>query len=176
MSAQLYRVDITRRDAAGATTTISYATQSYIKADGTFVDGRCDQPGLFARWMFAPDSPMGVPQVPSGGIVLDNGDGALDGLDAYSYDGMIVNCYTVDPVTLADTLVYRAVAEQPVFSETQVTMLVRDILFAYYNKPYSASKYGGTNTLPDGMDGTASDIKGKPYARCSGAALNVAPT
>lgn len=174
--AALYRVDITRRNSGGSTSTISYATEDYIKSDGTWVDGRCIQPGLFARWMFAPNAPIGAPQIPTGGIVLENSDGALDGLDAYSYDGLIVNCYSVDRDTLADTLVYRAVAEQPVFTEKQVTMLVRDLLYAYTQQPFSANKYGGTNTLPAGMDGTASDIKGKPYARCSGSVLNVTPT
>lgn len=172
----LYRVDITRRNSGGSTSTISYATEDYIKSDGTWVDGRCIQPGLLARWMFAPNAPIGAPQIPTGGIVLENSDGALDGLDAYSYDGLIVNCYSVDRDTLADTPVYRAVAEQPIFTEKQVTMLVRDLLYAYTQQPFSANKYGGTNTLPAGMDGTASDIKGKPYARCSGSVLNVTPT
>jgi len=39
--------------------------------------------------------------------------------------------------------------------------------------PWQANKYAGDNTLPDGVEGVAGDLKGKPKPRCLGVVKNV---
>lgn len=180
-----YMVVLNSRDSGGTPTVWRYATTGYntsgtaTPAD-TFIDGRLRHAGLLQRHMFGERrlrAQGGRINVSVGAIVLENADGALDGLSAYSFDGFAYELHEINPATgnaTANSPIRGGVIEQPIFTEDAVTFAVRDAGYAL-DKPLLTTKYAGTNALPAGIEGTADDIGGQPKPLLVGTCGNVVP-
>lgn len=160
-------------------TTTASATYPALAADAhAHYQGRIKQAADVQRATVAPQSTMGQTQIGFGLMVLSNVDGALDPLLNYSFAGRrcLVRMAEVLPNSASGvpvfTIVIDGVMEQAEFSWQEVRIKIRDRQ-QDVAKPHIQSKYGGTNALPNGLDGVAGDLAGRPKPRIYGQVLNV---
>jgi hypothetical protein len=110
-----------------------------------------------------------------GDLVAINEDGALDAWLGYGWDGrsVIVRRGMVGAAYPSGfETVFEGTAEQIEASQSSLVLKIRDNMLALA-VPLQPRKYGGTNSLPDGLDGTPDDLAGKPIPRVFGSVLNV---
>lgn len=181
--AQIYIAELVVYDPSiPGTTTLYFASQGYVTKTtdtpaSTYYDGRIQQPANVQRSAFDGAATYGETRVGYGELVLANNDGSLDGLIAYGFDGRAITI-KLGIVTPSDggvptwTTVLKGTMEQPEFSWDKVTIAVRDRQFEI-DIPIQRNKYGGTNSLPNGLDGVATDLKGKPKPKLYGTAYNM---
>lgn len=138
--------------------------------------GRLDQPGLLRRDMYGPGRTMGDSEISAGVISLSNSDTKLDYLKNYSFDGQSFQLLEYQLGWGGEWALIRAgYIEQPSFDDQQVVFQVRDVQHAFDVPLLANAKYAGTNVLPAGVEGTASDIKGQPKPAVYGTVFNVPP-
>lgn len=138
---------------------------------------RIINPGTYERHCFGAGAIRGRSTVGYGEIVINNADGALDSLlDDVGFSGWPITIrrgpkggrYPDDfPVVLTGTV---AGVE---FSRRRITFRLRDRQAEVADKLLVTATYGGTNALPDGLDGTANDIKGRYKPQPWGVVRNV---
>lgn len=163
--------------------TLRFATQSYTTGPtdtpaNTFYDGRIQQPANISRTCFSDAKTTGRTQIGYGDMVLVNNDGALDGLLAYSFAGrsITIKLGVVAPNSNrvpSWVTVIKGTMEQAELSWQKVTIRVRDRQ-QDVAKPLQQVRYAGSNTLPNGLEGVANDLKGKPKPLVFGTVFNVA--
>lgn len=180
---QIIRARITVYDPdLGVVKTLYYATQSFTTGPSdtpanTFIDGRIKQPANVIRSCFSQAATMGASQISVGEMVLVNNDGGLDALLNYSFAGrsIIIELGEVTPrdngVTQWTTVI-NGTMEQAEFTWQAVRIKVRDFQQTIA-QPHIQTKYGGTNSLPNGLDGVAGDLKNRPKPRIYGTVFNV---
>ncbi len=166
------------------TRTLRFATQSYTTGStdspaNTFYDGRIQQPANISRSCFSDAKTTGRTQIGFGDMVLVNNDGALDGLMAYSFSGrsITIKLGLVTPNSNGVptwVTVIKGTMEQAELSWQKVIIRVRDRQ-QDVAKPLQQVRYAGSNTLPNGLEGVANDLKGKPKPQVFGKVFNVAP-
>ncbi|MBI3789937.1 MAG: hypothetical protein HY275_03565 [Gemmatimonadetes bacterium] len=164
------------------TRTLYYATTGFSsKATdtpaNTHFDERLVQPADMRRTAFALYTSQGRSQYGFGDLVLANGDGLLDGLLAYGFDGRAITIRrgtvgTAYPAAWTTTLV--ATMQQAEFDAQTVTIKLRDRQYQT-TVPFQPTKFAGTNSLPSGLEGVATDLKGKPKPIALGKVTNVSP-
>jgi len=148
-----------------------YMTRPSESPANLHFEPRLQQPISFARTMFSAARVTGGGTVGAGEIVLNNLDGGLHYLRDYGTDGRRVIVYVGEQGALLSTfsVFLTGVVEQVEIGATRVTIRLRDKLHAL-QQPMQTLLYGGTNSLPAGVDGVADDIKGqrKPvlYGHC----------
>ena len=183
--AQIVIADVDVYDPAiSGARTLRFATQSYTTGPAdtpanTFYDGRIQQPANISRTCFSDAKTTGRTQIGYGDMVLVNNDGALDGLLAYSFAGRSITIKL--GVVAANSngvptwvTVIKGTMEQAELSWQKVTIRVRDRQ-QDVAKPLQQVRYAGSNTLPNGLEGVANDLKGKPKPLVFGKVFNVAP-
>ena len=79
-----------------------------------------------------------------------------------------------DAYPAAWTTMLTGTAEGIEADEAKIVVRLRDKSWLL-DKPASASVYAGSNSLPNGLEGTASDIKGQRKPKCYGKVYNIAP-
>ena len=170
--------DITYYDGA-STQTLRVATQGYVTPTHLYYDGRIAQPGNTQRNIFNNRSTFGKTQIGYGELTLVNNDGALDYLKDYGFAGfpIIIQRGVVAPNsggTPTWTTVLAGVMESADFTWSEVSIKVRDRQ-QELTKPLQANRYGGTNSLHNGLDGVAGDLAGKCKPLLYGKAFNFSP-
>jgi hypothetical protein len=140
-----------------------------------YYDPRIAQPALVRRDLFDAGTTAGQSRIGYGDLVLLNEDGALDELLNYAFDGREI-VIRQGPVGAAypggfDTILVGTM-EQPEVARSTVTIKVRDRQ-AELETPLQATKYAGDNVLPDGLEGVADDLKGKPKPLLFGNVANI---
>jgi hypothetical protein len=181
MTNWIYRVDITVYT-GGSTQVLHYATRSYATTaahptlPNALFDDRVIQPLLLRRELYGEGRTHGPMVIAHGEVILDNSDGGLDFLRVgYGLDARKIDIIKVDPSSLdADSLVFRGVMEDFELDFDKLTIQVRD-LTCIYDKALQPTKFAGSNSLPAGLEGTASDLKGKPKPKVFGSVFNVEP-
>jgi hypothetical protein len=183
MSRWIYRVALVGLDAAGTATTYHYATESFSTSPtrptipNTFLDGRLSQPLLFQRDMFGPGQTRGQVSIAHGVIELENSDGGLDTLPAAAaFDVQRVDLYRFDSDAPDSTevRVWSGVMESTAIDLNKMSIMVRDFIYRM-DIALRWIKYLGNNSLPNGIEGTAADIKGQPKPFWRGVVFNVSP-
>lgn len=176
---RVYLVEaVAATDAAGTLATLRWTSASLGYATGpaetpanTVYDPCVQQVGYIERAVT-----VGAARVGYGELTLAT-SGHLDGLLNYGFDGRAVTIRR-GPVGAAYPagfpVVLRATAEQPEFGGLTMRLRLRDRL-SELDRPLQTARYGGTNALPAGTDGTADDIKGQAKPRIYGAVKNAAP-
>ncbi len=123
------------------------------------------QPVDVARNLFAGGTTQGDSRVAIGNLVVNNVDGDLDTWKGYGFDGRALTLWVstvYNPSYPADfTKVFAGTMATAEFSTTTITIKLRDLL-ATLNLPIQTTLYAGDNVLPDGLEGVASDLGGKP--------------
>lgn len=143
-----------------------------------YYEGRVKQPGNIQRNVFDNASTFGRSKVGYGEVVLVNNDGALDAYLGYGFAGFSITITRGVMLPNQTAPVWATVISGTMdsvdFSWNEVSIKVRDRQ-QELTKPIQASRYGGTNALPNGLDGVATDIKGNGRPILYGRALNFTP-
>lgn len=181
----LYLVDLTAYDRnTGATRVLRYANgQGYVTGPAdtpanTYYDARIKQPVNVSRDAFSRGATTGRSRLGYGDLILLNGDGALDFILDLALDGRNVTVWRTEVENPRYPTDFRQVVvgtmEQPEFTGNVVTIKLRDRQVEL-SVPLQTTKYAGTNALPNGLEGVATDLKGKPKPVCYGYVVNIAP-
>ena len=177
-SKEQYLVEMTVYDPSlPGVRTLYYSTLGYTSSPGgtpanQYYAPRVLQPGNYQVDMFRPGRTSGKSQVGFGELRLINGDGLLDPLLDYGFDGRNI---VFKKITALGAIVLLASCsmEQPEFTNDEITVRVKDPQMAF-DAPVQSTKYAGNNALPFGIEGSA-DIKGKPKPLTYGTVYNVTP-
>jgi hypothetical protein len=156
-------------------TGLGYTTRPTDTPADTLYEPVLEQPVELTRAAFAPGTTEGQTRVGFGDLVLLNGDGALDPILRTVIDGrdVIVRRAPVGTLSLADFVtVFRGTCDRVEYDATRITVKLRDRQAALA-LPLQSNVYGGTNTLPDGLDGVAGDLQGKPKPLVFGSVTNL---
>ena len=177
MKETVYLVEATAYDPAIAgTRVLSYATGRGCVIDSVYYEPRLKDPGQFKTSLFADGKTSGPSQLGFGEIRLVNNDGGLDALLTYGFDGrplVIKKALMLGATVLSVVTLLACNAEQPTCDWTEVAIRIKDRSQAF-NVPLQPNKYGGSNALPAGLDGSA-DIEGRPKPLLYGVCHNVTP-
>lgn len=169
-------------DAAGA-------LQTFYLADGRLVTGPGDtpantafddsliDPGSVGLAAFGYGRTSGDTKLDTGEIVIANVDGAYDAWVGYGFDGRQIIIRSGDPGSPYPsgwTTVMVGTAEAPEATYSKLVIRLRDRQFVL-DKPALQNLYAGTNSLPNGLEGTPTDIKGKRKPKVYGLVRSIEP-
>jgi len=181
MSSMIYLLEVDCAvDAAGTVKTMYFSTGNYVTQPGDTPSSvaympRLTQPGNLARMMYQDATTAGRSQVAYGTCELENVDGVLDVMLNYSLDKRKLRLLAGDPTKPYNTF---TVAQRLTMQQAEVTYKTLSIILRdrqlELDMLLCRHRYGGTNVLPAGKDGTA-DIAGTAIPRLYGTALNIAP-
>lgn len=159
-------------------TTLTYRFSSGLGYDnaGTYYVPRIENPALFSREMGTPGQ-GGKASASWGELTLINGDRMLDAMGNDFFDGrtmtLRVGEQSADIGTF--TTVMKSTIASLALERERISVRLRD-KSVILDKPFSDAKFGGTNALPDGIDGTADDIKDQYKPRVLGRIALMQPT
>ena len=161
-----------------ATGQAGFVTHAADTPAHTLYEAKVKDPGTHRRSMFAPGRTGGRSEVGFGEIVLINRSGDLDALRDYGLDGRATRILMVEEGAALSTaeVVVHATADLPAFSEDlgEVRIPLRDGSYIL-ERVLQTAEYAGSNSLPNGLEGTAADLKGKKKPEVYGEVSNVSP-
>lgn len=138
---------------------------------------RLKEPGSISTSAYGSGRTSGGTSLDKGEITVLNADGVLDDWAAFGFDGQRVTirvgerggAYPSDfPAVLTGTIA----AVEAGFSTLRLRLRDMQHLLAV---PACSSIYAGDNVLPDGVEGTEADLKGKRKPVLYGTVFNIAP-
>lgn len=176
-------------DAAGTRSVFRWASHPRFKTQpnenprNTTYLPRIITPGNFERHAWARATTRGQSEVGYGAFIIDNADRTLDDLRAYGFDGFssvirrgpgggteAIGQYPLDyPTMVVGT------CGKPIFDRSTISFPLRDRQGEIWSLPYQPqpNKYLGNNSLPNGVEGVATDLKGKPKPKLRGTVKNI---
>lgn len=169
-------------DAAGTLKTFylsneGYATRGTDTPANTAFEPSVKDPGTLTLSVFGDGLIAGATKLDTGEIVLSNANGQYDAWLTYGFDGR--------PVTIRQgergaaypagfsTLVTGAVANISA-DRKELRVRIKDRQHVFETKVLTVP-YLGNNTLPNGVEGNANDIKGRFKPKLFGQVLNINP-
>lgn len=180
----IYLAEITAiTDAIGTSTTLRFGTAYYTTAPtdapaNAFYDARLQDPGNIKIDMYSDRSTSGSSKIGYGDIVLINNDGGLDYISGYGFDGQDLIIRMAESSSAAYpagfTKVFQGTVISAEFDLEKVVLRVKDKQ-SYFDLAVNVNRYAGNNVLPDGLEGTATDIKGRMKPKIFGTVYNIAP-
>jgi len=169
-------------DAAGTLKTFYVSTDSFVSKPtdtpaNTFFEPTLIDPGSFGVQAFTDGRTGGGVQLQTGDIVLSNAEGQYDAWKGYGFDGRAITIRYGDPSSGYPgslTTLFSGTVEGVEITWEQAVIRLRDKQFIL-QVPMLPNHYAGTNSLPNGIEGTANDIKGQVKPRLYGRVYNIAP-
>lgn len=167
-------------DAAGTLATFYVSDERFVTSPtdspaNVAFEPRVLDPGSIGLHAFSDGRTGGATKLETGEIVLANVDGQFDALMNYSFDGRRVTIRSgaggAYPGNFTTLMV--GTAESIEVTWKQVVVRLRDRQYVFQLPVRAAALYGGTNVLPNGLDGVATDIKGKARPMTYGKVFNV---
>jgi hypothetical protein len=152
-------------------TTLASDVPSNISFESRLID-----PGTIGITAFSDGKTGGASQIQTGEITIANTDGGLDAWINYSFDGRPVIIKTGDPSAAYSTytnVLYGTVDSIEVDWD-KIIIRLKDKQFRL-QKPVLTTVYLGNNSLPNGLEGTATDLLGKVKPKTYGQVFNVSP-
>ena len=140
-------------------------------------EARIEQPGSIMRTTFRERQTSGSSQIGFGAITMTNADGGLDGLINYGFAGRPLTLRLGTQNANGSTswaTVLRGTVEQADVSWQTALIRVRDRMLDI-SQPIQQTRYAGSNALPNGLEGLAQDLKGRPKPIVFGTVWNIAP-
>lgn len=172
--------------ATSSETTLYFSTAGYITGTAnlppggtahTYYEPRIQQPALMRRDCWQRGTTGGESSVGYGTLDLVNADGGLDYLLDWGLDGRRVTIIIGEVLpggVPTWTVALTGTMAPPEITRNQVKLRLRDRQ-AELDKPVCANAYAGNNSLPNGLEGTANDLKGKRKPRIYGRVCNISP-
>lgn len=168
-------------DAAGTLETFRVADAGFATAP-TDTPANADfdpcilDPGDFGLFAFSDGRTGGRSKLEQGAIVLANTDGHLDDWVNHGFDGrpVVVRSGTDGAYPGSFPVILAGAVESVSAGLRQLTVQIRDKAFIL-DKPLLTTRYAGSNALPNGVEGTSDDLKGKVKPRVYGKVTNIPP-
>lgn len=138
---------------------------------------RVSQAGSLTANMFTGGATSGASTVGKGEIILRNIDGELDYLANWGFDGRkVVVRRGVETGAYPNDfpILYSATIKQPVPETSKFIFQLRDTRYTL-DKPVQTLKFDGSNVLPNGLEGSSTDIKDKTKPMTIGKIWNASP-
>lgn len=135
---------------------------------GVYYKPRIENPARFSRSMSV-DGVGGKQSTSYGELTLINLDNELNDLANDFFDGRTLTIKRgkqTDSYASFSTILVSTV-ESVAMERERVSVRLRDRTYLL-DKPFDTTKYDGSNTLPNGFEGTADDIKGQSKPRIFG--------
>lgn len=151
--------------------TLRFSTARYIDPEKHHWLPRIKQPGLYQAGMYAGQI-ISTSRAGFGETTLINNDGGLNHLVDYAVDGREASLRLVTATGIKD--VWSGTVLRLAFEGGDVSVRLRDPLESLQQN-HPRNYYSGDNVLPDGLEGTADDIKGQPKPRLYGECVNAVP-
>ncbi len=150
-----------------STITWTFSSGRGFNNAGTFYVPRIENPASFTRSMSG--ALGGRVSQNYGELTILNPDGAIDALANDYFDGRTLTLKFGDGAGsyAGFTTILQATIESVALEKDRISVRLRDKT-ATLERPFSESKYGGTNDLPTGVDGTPDDIKDQAKPRIFG--------
>jgi hypothetical protein len=168
-------------DAAGTLKTFYVAdavfvTQPSDSPGNTAFEPFLNDPGSLTISAFANGTTGGATQLQQGEVIINNSDGRFDSWLNYSFDGrpIVMRYGTGGAYPSAFRTLLTGTVESVELNFAQFIIRIRDKAFVF-SKQMLSNFYGGTNVLPDGLDGTPNDIAGKTKPKLFGKVFNISP-
>ncbi|SDF83757.1 hypothetical protein [Thalassobaculum litoreum] len=159
-------------DTDGGSRTWTFSTHDIVGLPAGW-EPRIIKAGNFERHAFGRGSVTGAPDVDFGVSKLNNRNGGLDDLQLAGVDGQLIRLWRGQPLSFIDAVTGRA--RDPEFSEMDLYLEGTTALSTYADGvielqlrnrqaevaslPVQILRYAGDNALPDGVEGTADDLK-----------------
>lgn len=168
--------------AANAATTLYVSTQAWTSeptdtpANTSFLERLLEAPS-FRQDMFDAALTSGRSRTGIGSAVLTNADHGIDSWLDYYWNGRECRFYSgvgTEAYPGGWTLVFKGRMLPPDADGDTIRVNIRDAQ-KRMEVPLQTTRYAGDNDLPNGLEGTAADLKGKPKPICMGEVLNIAP-
>jgi len=161
-------------DAAGTQAAFRFATDGYTGNNKSWPGAIVDAISIRRE---ARGAPGGSGRVIFSDLVLANADGWLDEFADYAFDGRQIIGYTV-PSTSSDfserQTIFDAAMGPISFDDLEIRIPIIDRM-AMLEQDIVTATYAGDNVLPNGLEGTASDIGGKVKPFVFGLVRNASP-
>lgn len=158
--------------------TSGFTTRPTDTPANTTVQGRVITPALVRFDVFDIGTIGGASRVAYGEVVLRNDDGALDWLNNVALDGRTLRVRVAPNVQAAYpseyTTLLTATMEEVEITLSEVRIRIRNRQ-VFASRALQTARYAGSNVLPAGLEGLASDLQGKPKPILYGACFNVEP-
>jgi len=179
----IYTAEITLAVNSGGTTATFYFSS------GRFVTSGADTPantafyprlidaGSIGIHSYSDGKTGGATKLEIGEIVVANADGFLDGFKYYAVDGRSIVIRKGEETASYPSgfkTIFVGTGESLELYFDKLIFRLRDSSYLL-EKPLLTVKYGGTNALPAGIDGTADDIKGQVIPKMYGSIFNAEP-
>lgn len=178
----MYLVEVTAAiDASGN-------TQKFYLSDSTFITESTDTPantafdpillsqGSLGRHVYSDGRTGGNTKLEIGEVVITNIDGQLDAWADYSLDGREIKIYKGNGGAYPDDFisVFTGTMDGIELTFDKAIIRIKDKSYLF-DVPVSSNSYLGNNSLPNGLEGVATDIKGQNKPVCYGKVYNVSP-
>ncbi len=159
-------------DGSGIAKTLRFSDNKYIDASKNRYISRLVQPALVT---VSPSDGgvLGIFAAASvGELELINNDGYLDYLADYAFDGRDVTVALMNDATVLRSETYVASKMQERSGRIFITLRT---LYDTLNTPHPFDVYAGNNSLPAGVEGVSTDIKGNSKPKIFGDVRNLSP-
>ena len=178
----IYAVEITIAETSATIHTLYFSsgnlvTKSTDTPASTAFDPRIIDAGSIGIHAYADGKTGGATKLEIGEIVIANIDGEYDYIRTWSADGRAVVIRYGEPggaYPSTFTTLFRGTCEAFELYFDKLIFRLRDASYVLDN-PLLTARYGGTNSLPNGIDGTADDIKGNVKPKFFGSIFNAEP-
>lgn len=183
--AQIYLIHVKAWNGS-AEVTLNFSDRAYITGSSnlppsgvanTYYEPRIIQPAIIQQECWSGGKIGGASRVSFGTIELANTDGGLDYLTGYALDGRSITVI-IGEVRQGGTPTWTTIMSgkmaPPVIGVKSVILYLRDRMLDL-EKPVCTSVYAGSNSLPNGLEGTNDDIGGTRKPRVFGAVSNITP-
>lgn len=135
--------------------------------------------GNFEYWLWGQRATRGISQVTFGSVKIDNSEGNFDYLLRGGFAGQSISIFSGDELTQFDQSewvpLFSGTIMRADFAFQTLTIALSDSIGELADKELQSTKFAGTNSLPNGVEGLESDIKGQPKPKLRGLATNFAP-
>jgi hypothetical protein len=134
--------------------------------------------GNLERFLFSSGTTFGEASIGIGIVSVSNADRTLDDLIDYNFDGqpfVIREGLETSAYPSGFTTLFYGTVKQTEFPWRSINFALEDRLGEVFNRPVQYARYLGTNSLPNGVEGVATDLLGKPKPIVKGFVENIAP-
>jgi len=169
-------------DAAGTLETLCLSTEKFVTGATdtpahTAFHPALKEPGRIGISAYGDGRTSGGTRLETGEIVVSNTDGRFDPWLKRSFDGrpVVIREGAAGGAYPADfPVVFRGTADGATGDMKTFVIRLRDKQYAL-SKALLTNRYAGSNVLPNGLEGTADDLKGQFKPRVYGKVLNITP-
>lgn len=170
---RIWLLTIEALDGANTPVTLRFASGDYTDPFGNYYDLRIKQPALFTSGAYTSSVIQSGSRTAFGETVLINVDGGLDYLADYAVDGRMSVLSLRDENNVITPIITGTVQNLS-FDNTTISVRLRDPQ-EQLSINHPTTEYLGNNVPPDGLEGTADDIKGNVKPKVYGKARNASP-